>query len=101
MSAQTPTLMTWRRDGYEVWCDEDGVHLRVSANRSFEMPEAMVLVELYREVLAQFRAGEPFGKPTPPARGQLATYPEGYIARRLQHAVNRAIDAEFGTDTPF
>lgn len=92
-----PTTMTWRRDGYDVWCDEDGVHLRVQAS-AFEMPEAMALVELYQQVLAQYRAGQAFAKPTHPPREQLYTYPEEYIARRFKAAVDRAIKDEFARD---
>ena len=93
-----PTKMTWRRDGYDVWCDEDGVHLSVTT-RGFEMPEALMLVELYQQVLDHFRSGLPFGKPERPTRRELMTYPDGYVANRMQRAVNRAIKDEFADDT--
>lgn len=103
-SPTTPTTMTWRRDGYDVWCDEDGVHLRihpsVTGARGFEMPEAMALVELYSQVLAQYKAGAPFGKPVPPTREQHIHYPESYTARRVERVVTKAIRDEF-SDLPF
>ena len=95
----SPTHMEWRRDGYTVWADEDGVHLKTPGN-GFEMPEAMALVELYGQVLAQYKAGAQFGRPTPPTRGQRIHYPESYTARRAERAVVDAIRAEF-TDLPF
>ena len=97
--APNPTRMEWGRDGYSVWADEDGVHLRTERN-GFEMPEAMALVELYGQVLAQYKAGVPFGKPVPPAREQRIHYPESYTARRVEQVVTRAIRAEFAPTDP-
>lgn len=73
-AAPSPTHMEWRRDGYIVWADEDGVHLKTPGG-GFEMPEAMALVELYGQVLAQYKAGVPFGRPMPPTREQRIHYP--------------------------
>ena len=42
--APPPTRVEWRRDGYSVWADEDGVHLKTPGG-GFEMPEAMALVD--------------------------------------------------------
>lgn len=95
----SPTHMEWRRDGYTVWADEDGVHLKTPGG-GFEMPEAMALVELYGQVLAQYKAGVPFGRPTLPTRDQRIHYPESYTARRSERAVVAAIRDEF-TDLPF
>lgn len=49
-----PTQMEWRRDGYTIFVDAEGVH----------MPEAMAMVELYQAIVAKFEEGSPFGKPT-------------------------------------
>ena len=99
MTAPSPTRMEWHRDGYVVWADEDGVHLKTPGD-GFEMPEAMALVELYGQVLAQYKAGVPFGKPVPPTREQRIHYPESYAARRAERVVTEAIRAEF-SDLPF
>ena len=97
MTDLNPSRIEWRRDGYTIWADEDGVHLKTSA-RGFEMPEALALVEFYQAALAHFRTGEPFPKPTTPTREQRRYYPEAYHADRAKRAVSRAIDAEFATD---
>ena len=101
MTDLNPTRIEYRRDGYVVWADEDGVHLHASA-RGFEMPEAIAMTELYQAVLAHFRAGEPFPKPTVPDRGQYVFYSERYVVERAKRAAVTAIDAEFGTaEIPF
>ena len=93
--APSPTRMEWHREGYIVWADEDGVHLKTPGG-GFEMPEAMALVELYGQVLAQYKAGVPFGKPVPPTPEQRAYhYPGSYTARRVERAVTEAIRNEF------
>lgn len=98
MTAPNPTHMEWRRDGYTVWADEDGVHLETPGS-CFEMPEAMAVVELYGQVLAQYKAGIPFGRPVPPTREQRIHYPESYTARRVERVVTKAIRDEF-SDLP-
>lgn len=101
MTDLNPSRIEWRRDGYTVWADEDGVHINTKA-RGFEMPEALAMVELYQAVLAHFRTGEPFPKPTPPTREQRAYFPDSYTARRVERVVTAAINAEFNsTDVPF
>ena len=99
-----PDRMTWQRDGYTIWADEDGVHMRVTA-RSFEMPDAIHLMELYQQILGAFREGKPFGKPTPPTRDELRHYPGSYMADRAKRAAAQAIDAELdpqpAADLPF
>lgn len=100
-----PDRIEWNRDGYTIWADEDGAHFKTFGARAFEMPEAIAMVDLYQAVLAQFRSGEPFAKPTPPTREQrMFFYPERYTARRVRQAVGKAIDDEFNlnpTDIPF
>ena len=101
MSELTPSRIEWRRDGYTIWADEDGAHIKTDA-RGFEMPEALAMAELYQTVLAHFRSGGPFPKPTPPTREQRMFYPSSYTARRVQRVVSDAITAEFSdTDAPF
>lgn len=101
MTDLNPTRIEYRRDGYLVWADEDGVHLHTSA-RGFEMPEAMAMTELYQAVLAHFRTDKPFPKPTPPDRTQLNFHSDRYLAERAKRAAATAIDAEFGTaEIPF
>ena len=58
-----PTQMEWRRDGYIIFVDAEGVHIKTTS-RSLEMPEAMAMVELYQAIVAKFQEGSPFGKPT-------------------------------------
>ena len=90
-----PDRIEWKRDGYTIWVDEDGAHFKTFGARAFEMPEAIAMVDLYQAVLAQFRSGEPFAKPTPPTREQRMFYPDSYTARRVRQVVEKAIDDEF------
>ena len=98
MTDLNPSRIEWRRDGYTVWADEDGVHIK-TAPRGFEMPEALAMVELYQAALAHFRTGEPFPKPTVPPREKRRYLPEAYQADRAKRAIARAIDDEFSTST--
>lgn len=101
MSELTPSRIEWQRDGYTVWADEDGVHIKTGA-RGFEMPEAIAMADLYQAALAHFRSGEPFPKPTPPTREKRSFYPSSYTAHRVQRVVADAITAELNpTDAPF
>lgn len=101
-AAPAPTHVRWVRDGVEVWADEDGVHLSIPGKRSFEMPEAIAICELYQAVLAQYRADIPFTKPTSQPLGRAHFHSNQYVAQRAARAAQRAIAAEFGdTDTPF
>lgn len=97
MTDLNPSRIEWRRDGYVVWADEDGVHINTGA-RGFEMPEALAMVELYQAVLAHYRTGEPFPKPTVPPRDRRTNFPDSYTARRVQRVAD-AINAEFAHDT--
>ena len=92
-----PTRIEWRRDGYTVWADEDGVHLQTPGN-GFEMPEAIALVELYQQVLTDWRNDESFDKPTRPTRQQIYTHPAEYTARRAMRVVSNALKSEFFDD---
>lgn len=99
-----PDRIEWKRDGYTIWVDEDGAHFKTFGARAFEMPEAIAMVDLYQAVLAQFRSGEPFAKPTPPTREQRMFYSDSYTARRVRQVVEKAIDDEFNpnpTDIAF
>ena len=87
----TPTSVSWRRDGYEIWCDEDGTHLRVHRERTFEQREALALIQLYAAVHAHYQSGEPFPKPTPPARNSRTYYPHEYYANRIKRDVAEAV----------
>ena len=100
-SAPPPDRIEWRRDGYSVWADEDGVHLRTD-KRGFEQPEALAMVNLYLAIHSQFEAGTPFTKPTAPPREKRTYYPDGYTVHRVKRAIDNAIAAELDpTDAPF
>ena len=101
-----PNKMTWARDGYTIWIDEDGVHLNIPRARSFEMPEVVQMLDLHAELRAAFSSDSPFGKPVPPTRQELPAYPVGYVVERAKRAAVKAIDADLNPDadndaTPF
>lgn len=88
-----PSRIEFRRDGYTIWVDEDGVHIKTSA-RGFEMPEAIAMVELYQAALGHFHTGAPWPKPTPPPHTQYQ--PDEYTVHRVKRAFNAAIETEYG-----
>ena len=102
----TPDTMTWRRDGYRILLNEDGVMLHVPANRTFEQGEVRALIGLYNEIAGAVEHGDTFDAPHPPTPDEIRAMShdsrEKYAARRAM----RAIEAEFtdvlnNSDVPF
>lgn len=98
--APTPRRVEWAGpEGWVVWADEDGVHLRAPQGQCLEMPDVRRLFSLWTDASAAvLRAHIP--APLPPTREQIREMGlrEEYVKRRAI----RAITAEFGDDpTPF
>ena len=91
----TPDTMAWRRDGYRILLNEDGVMLHVPANRTFEQAEARALIGLFNEIAAAAEHGDTFDAPRAPTSDEVRAMShdsrEKYAARRAM----RAIEAEF------
>lgn len=99
----TPRKIEWAApEGWTVWADEDGVHLRSRSGDAMEMPDVDRLFRLWSEACAAVSPGGEIPAPKPPtreeARRMSAENTERYVARRAV----RAIEAEFDhTDAPF
>ena len=93
--ARTPDAMTWRRDGYQILLNEDGVMLRIPSNRTFEQGEVRALIDLFNEIAGAVADGDTFDAPRPPTPDEIRAMShdsrEKYAARRAM----RAIEAEF------
>lgn len=91
----TPDTMTWRRDGYRILLNEDGVMLQVSANRTFEQAEVRALISLFNAIAGAVEHGDTFDAPRAPTPDEVRAMSddsrEKYAARRAM----RAIEAEF------
>lgn len=90
-------------EGWTVWGDEDGVHLRTPKGDLLESGDVTTLIALVDEVRQQF-ATSTIPVPAPPTREQLRQMSgeqrEQYEAKRASRAVFRAL-APTVTDQPF
>lgn len=100
--APIPRRVEWAGpEGWTVWADEDGVHLRCPKGSGLEMPDVERLFSLWQEARMSATSGR-IAAPRPPTRGEgshLHPWREEYAEKRAI----RAIKAEFDTDptTPF
>lgn len=94
-----PDQMIWRRDGFTITANEDGVH--ASMNRGLEQPEVQQFVDLWTKIRDEYADDRPFQKPVPPSHDTHGSFGSGinYAAKRAKAAAAAGIDAEFGTDT--
>ena len=99
----TPRKIEWAApEGWTVWADEDGVHLRSRSGDALEMPDVDRLFQLWADACRAVSPGGEIPAPKPPTRDEIRhmghDHAERYIARRAV----RAIEAEFDTtDAPF
>lgn len=103
-SYQTPRRIEWAGpEGWTVWADEDGVHVRAAGGHVLEQPDVQRLFDLWSEAKS-FTASGTIPAPKPPTREERMRdsdrWSEAHIARRAI----RVIKDEFGptaTDQPF
>ena len=97
-----PRRVEWAGpEGWTIWADEDGVHLRAQGGSCLEMPDVERLFRLW-ENACRARAVSHIPAPQAPTTDELRAQglwrTEEYAKRRAI----RAITAEFGDDpTPF
>ena len=90
-------------EGWTVWGDEDGVHVRTPKGDGLESPDLTRLIELVHEVRGHFAAGSvPLPAPLDAeARRRLfGAERETYDAKRAARAVLRALSPDT-TTCPF
>lgn len=95
----TPRRIEWTGpEGWTIWADEDGVHLRSRTGDALESCDVTRLIELVTEAREQV-TNDRIEAPKPPTKEQArANYShdrEAYIAKRAQKAIAR----EFAPDT--
>jgi hypothetical protein len=89
-------------EGWTVWADEDGVHVRTRHGDCLEASDLDRLIALVAEVRDQFASGT-IPAPRPPGREERRQMYEDYRdesdAKRASRAVYKALAPT--TDTPF
>lgn len=102
MSTPTPRRIEWDGpEGWKIWTDEDGTHVRSPKGDALEMPAFKALMAAW-EIADDHAAAGTIPAPKPPTREELRErgyWREDYVARRAI----RAINAEFNppADAPF
>jgi len=98
----TPRRVEWAGpEGWTVWADEDGVHLRSSGGSSLEMPDVERLFSLWSHARAMTEAGH-IDAPKPPTREDIRAMTSANAAKYAQRRAVSAIQREFAPDTtPF
>lgn len=95
----TPRRIEWAGpEGYVVWSDEDGTHLRAPGGHALEMPDVERLFSLWQDARAA-TTSDRIPAPKPPTREEARQ--DGY-RRAEEYAVRRAVKAierEFTPDT--
>lgn len=100
----TPRRIEWQGpEGWTVWADEDGVHLRSAKGDCLEAIDVDRLIDLVRAARVQFLEGH-IPAPKPLAREQLreqsSLFAAEYEAKRAARAVYDAL-APSDDITPF
>lgn len=92
-----PDIITWRRDGYQVVLNEDGVMIRVTRERTFEQQEVADLISLFNTIVGHLQDGNKFGSPQPPTREEARWLAWEDREREAARRATKAIAAEFDT----
>ena len=94
MSATPRRIEYTGPEGWTVWGDEDGVHVRTPKGDTLEAPDLSRLIDLVHEVRGQF-ATRAIPAPAPPSanerRRMYGEQREEYDARRASRAVYQAL----------
>lgn len=99
-----PRKIEWAGpEGWTVWADEDGVHLRSRRGDALEMPDVARLLDLWEEARACVLPGGKIPAPKPPSREELRHLGTDRAEEYARRRAVRAIESEFApTDTtPF
>lgn len=95
----TPRRIEWSGpEGWTVWADEDGVHVRSARGDALEMPDVERLFSLWQEAREATRSDR-IAAPKPPSRDEIRAM-GGYRAEEYaKRRAIRALEAEFTPDT--
>lgn len=95
MSETTPRRIEWAGpEGWTVWADEDGVHIKTSTGGALEMPDVERLFALWQHARSETGSGH-VATPKPPTRDEIRAMSSAHAAEYARHRARRAIDAEF------
>lgn len=103
MPTPTPRRVEWTGpEGYTVWTDEDGTHLRAPGGHALEMPDVERLFSIWQHARAAADGGH-IPAPKPPTRDEIRAMGADRAARYAARCAVRALEAEFATtdDAPF
>ena len=97
-----PRRIEWRApEGWTVWADEDGVHLRSVSGDLMEQPDVLNLIKLYEAVRAQI-ANDRIYRPEAPTQAQLRAMEPSQRAAHFSRIAARAVaEAINPTTVPF
>lgn len=89
----TPRRIEWAApEGWTIWADEDGVHLRSRSGDCMEQPDALKLVDLYNRVRSDV-VGNAVQSPKPPTREQFREMETERRARYMARTAARAVES--------
>lgn len=92
-----PRRIQWAGpEGWQVWADEDGVHLRSPNGDALECPDVLALIDLYGRIRDAI-ATHQISVPAPLPRRQ---WHREYMTRTAVRAVEKALNPD-DPDTPF
>lgn len=95
----TPRRIEWAGpEGYVVWTDEDGTHLRAPGGHALEQPDVERLFSLWSHARATSEAGH-VPAPKPPTREEMRDWSSARAEEYAKRRAVRALEAEFTHDT--
>ena len=94
-TAPTPRRIEWTGpEGWTVWADEDGVHVRTPKGDGMEMPDVERLFSLWQHVRAMTQA-DMIPAPKPPTREEIHADSHLRADEYAKRRAIRAVKAEF------
>ena len=102
MSTPTPRRIEWAGpEGFAIWTDEDGTHLRAPGGHALEMPDVERLLNLWILARDAAKTGT-IPAPKPPTRDEMRSWGTDRAEEYARRRAVRAIESEFTTtDAPF
>ena len=96
-TSPAPRRIEWTGpEGWTVWADEDGVHVRAAGGHCLEMPDVQRLFDLWGAAREAVSVPGRLTPPTPPTRDEVRQWS---LDRVESQAIRRAVKAlrdEFG-----
>lgn len=92
----TPRRIEWSGpEGWTVWADEDGVHVRSARGDALEMPDVQRLLDLWSSARVAIQDDRRVPAPQPPSRDEVRTWSASRAEQYARKRAVRAIEAEF------